>query len=139
MKRRIDLHGRPEEREVADGHLADIEYDTVEVEEHALAEMNVLTIVTIEGRLHPHRLASASKQVAKDRSSLAGFSFAGRVQGLAQIARPRAPRDQLGIERIIELARQHLLVLRTHSTRTATRSPDSDARRGSRESLSPGP
>src|SRR4051812_36520947 len=111
VHRRIDLHRRPEQRKAADTHAAHVEDDAVEVEEDALAKLDVCAVVAEEGRLHPHRLAAAAEQLAQEAPPFVLLPFARGVQVLAEIARALASRDQLEIERIVEVAGQHLVAL----------------------------
>src|SRR6185312_3309586 len=53
MGRRVELHRGAEHREVADRHGADVEDHAVEVEEDAVAEVDVGSIIAEEGRLNP--------------------------------------------------------------------------------------
>ena len=89
---REDLHARPEERVVADPHVADVEHDAVEVEEHPLAELDVRPVVAEERRLHPDRVAASAEQLAQDGPARVGLAFARGVQGLAQVAGASASR-----------------------------------------------
>src|SRR5262245_448397 len=57
MQRCVDLHGRSEQREVADPDRTYIQNNAVEIEEDPLSEFDVRAVVTVEGRLHPHRVA----------------------------------------------------------------------------------
>src|SRR5215211_6919310 len=113
----VDLDGRPEEGEVTDGHGTDVEHHTVEVEEDALAKANVFAIVTVERRLHPDGVAAGAKQVAQNRAAVVGLILMRRVQRLTQVARTDSSRNQIRIERIVELTRQHLVAFRGHGSR----------------------
>jgi hypothetical protein len=83
MHRRQDLNGRSEEREVADTHLAHVEHDAVEVEEHSLAELDVGAVVAVEGRLHPDRLSALAEQLRAKGSAELLIGFPRGVQRLA--------------------------------------------------------
>src|SRR3569623_1197428 len=102
MRSGVNLHGRAEEREVADLHLANIEHDAVEFEEDALSEQEVRSVVTEKRRLHPNRIASAAEKLLQDRSPPLLIALARRIQILAQVASAIARLDKLCIERIIE-------------------------------------
>jgi hypothetical protein len=110
----VDLHRRTEERKAADAHLADVQHDAVEVEEHPLAQLDVRAVVAEEGRLHPHRVPSRTEQFAQDSSPFLVLRFARGVQRLTEISRMRPSRNQLGIERVVQLSGQHLLMLCLH-------------------------
>src|SRR5688572_31838282 len=58
VERRQNLHAWAKERVITDAHEADVEDDAVEVEEHALAEIDVRAVVAEERRLHPDRVAA---------------------------------------------------------------------------------
>ena len=66
----VDLHRRAEEREVADRDRADVEHDAVEVEEDALAELDVRAVVAEERRLHPDAVAAAAEELLQDAPPL---------------------------------------------------------------------
>ena len=56
----------------------------------------------------------------QNRASVVGLILVRCVQRLTEVARADAPRDQIGIERIVELARQHLVAFRGHGNRRRT-------------------
>jgi hypothetical protein len=55
------LYRWAQEREVTNLNATYIQDHTVEVEENALAEFDVTTVVTEEGRLHPNGLATPTE------------------------------------------------------------------------------
>ena len=63
MSARVNLNGWTKERKIAYPHLANVEYDAVEVEVDPSAEIDVAAIITIERRLHPDRITAAAKQL----------------------------------------------------------------------------
>ncbi|HEU5186200.1 MAG TPA: hypothetical protein VFU01_16620 [Gemmatimonadaceae bacterium] len=109
-----DLHARPEERVVADPHGTDVEHDAVEVEEHALAELDVRPVVAEERRLHPHGVAAAAEQLAQDRAARLDLAFARGVESLAEVAGAFSSGDELGVERVVQLTDQHLRTFGWH-------------------------
>ena len=86
VRRGVDLHRGAEEREVADGDAADVEHDAVEVEEDALAEMDVRAVIAVERRLHPDRVAARAEEVRQDAAAQLGVAFAGGVEVAAEVA-----------------------------------------------------
>jgi len=48
----IDLDGRPDHDMVADIHLITIQNGTQDVQKDTIADMNVLTVAAVEGRLN---------------------------------------------------------------------------------------
>src|SRR5690606_40503093 len=70
VRRRVDLHGRAEERERPDAHGADVEDHAVEVEEHPLSELDVRAVVTVERRLDRHRVPARPEELARDPPTL---------------------------------------------------------------------
>lgn len=114
MRRRVDLHGRAEERAVADRNLADVEHDAVEIEEHTLAEMDVRTVVAEEWRLHPDAVATAAEELFKDATSLVLLRFARRIEVLAEVSSTIAHGDELGVERVVEFAGEHFFEFGGH-------------------------
>jgi hypothetical protein len=115
VQRRIDLHRRSEQSEIADPHRADIQDDAVEVEEDAFAELDVRAVVAIERGLHPDALAALAEQVAQDATTFRFFGLARGVELLTEIACTRASCDQLRIERVVHLTCQHLLAFSRHA------------------------
>src|SRR5690242_10184282 len=114
MHGRVDLHGGPEQGVAADSYAADVEHHTVEVEEDALAQLDVGAAVTEEGRLHPHRVAAGAEQLDEDAATLVLVRFTSGVEVPTENASTLAPRDQLGIERIVQVASEHLLAFGGH-------------------------
>lgn len=80
MKWRVDLHRRSKESEIPDRDGADVEHDAIEVEEDALAEVNVLAVVAVEGRLHPDGVAAGAKKPAEDGAALVAIALASGIQ-----------------------------------------------------------
>ena len=70
MRGGVDLHGRAEQRVVADADLAHVEHDAVEVEEALAAEVDVRAVVAKERRLHPDIVAAGAEQLAQDAPPL---------------------------------------------------------------------
>src|SRR5690606_28674720 len=114
MQRGVDLHGGAEQREAADPHPADVQDDAIEVEEHPLTELDVRAVIAIERRLHPYGVAAGAEQRFEDAAALLYRILPAAIERLAQIAGPVACVDQLGVERVVQLARQHLLPLAAH-------------------------
>jgi hypothetical protein len=57
-----------------------LQHDTVEVEEHALAELDVGAVVAKERRLHPDGVPAAAEQLTQDLSPGVLVAFACRVE-----------------------------------------------------------
>jgi hypothetical protein len=62
VRGRVDLHRRPEQREVANLDHAHVEDNAVEVEENPLAKVDVGTVVAEERRLHPNRIPTFAEE-----------------------------------------------------------------------------
>src|SRR5690606_37318974 len=90
----------------------------VEVEEDALAELDVRSVIAEEGRLHPDRLTAAPEQLAQDRASHLGLAFPRGVQGLAEVAGALATGDELGVERVVQFTGEHFLTFAGHHVPT---------------------
>ena len=121
VQRRVDLHRRSKQGEVADPHRTDVQDNAVEIEEHPLAELDIRTVVAIERRLHPHAVAALTEQVAQHAATFRLLRLARGVELLTEITRPGTRRQQLGIERVVHFARQHLLALSGHHRGTVSR------------------
>src|SRR5690606_4724476 len=115
MRRGVDLHGRAEKREAADADMAHVQHDAIEIEEHALAELDVRAVVAIERRLHPHGLAACTEELAQQVAPLLLGGFRRGVQRPAKLPRAVAACYELGVPRIVGLAGQHLLALGPHA------------------------
>src|SRR3954468_13569614 len=79
----VELYRWTEQGEIADPDPADIEHDTVEIEEHPLAGLDVCSVVAIERRLHPYRVAALPKQVTQNAAAPLLLGLAHGVQVLA--------------------------------------------------------
>src|SRR5690349_7876327 len=91
MRGGVNLHSRTEHREVSDADRTDVEHHAIEIEEHALAETDVVAVVAVERWLHSDGIAAAAEQLAQYLPSLLYFGLARRIEGLAQSrARERA-------------------------------------------------
>jgi hypothetical protein len=66
MPRCVDLDCRAEQGKIADADLAHVQDHAVEVEEHALAELDIRAVVAEERRLHPHRATTLAEQRAEN-------------------------------------------------------------------------
>ena len=86
MHRRQTLHGGAEQREVADLHRAQVQHHTIEVEEDALAELDVRTVMAEERRLLPHCLSAGTKQLGENATPLLLLRFARGID----VEAPRA-------------------------------------------------
>src|SRR5262249_54396694 len=75
---------------------------------------DVRAVVAVKRRLHPDRLAAGAEQSGDDPSSLLDVTLPGRVEVLAEVAGPVAGEDQLGVERVVQFAGQHLLAFAAH-------------------------
>jgi hypothetical protein len=106
---RIDLNCGTKKGEAADPHLAYVEHDTIEIQEHALTEQDVLTVVAEEGRLHPNRIAASAEQLAQNVSASLSVNLSRSVQLLAEIPRAIPSVSELGIKWIVQLSGEHLL------------------------------
>src|SRR5205823_14246200 len=104
MERRVDLHRRSEQGEVADPHRTDVQDNAVEIEEHPLAEFDVQSVVAVERRLHPHRIATPAKQFAQNAAAALALRLARGIEVLAEITCARTRRDELRIEWVVHLA-----------------------------------
>ena len=109
MHWRVDLHRRAKQCVVTDSHMADIQNHAIEIEEHTLAQLDVDAVVAEERRLHPHGVSTCAKQLTEDATPFLLLRLSGRIQRLAEITGALSPRDELGIERVVHLAGQHLL------------------------------
>jgi hypothetical protein len=114
MQGRVDLHRWSEEREVANPHETHVEHDAVEIEEHPLAEFDVNPVVAKKRRLHPHRVAALAEQVAQNATTLCFVHLARGIELLAEITCPLPSGNELGVERVVHLAREHLLAFSGH-------------------------
>ncbi len=110
----VNLHRRAEQREVAYRHLAHIQHHAVEIEEHALAEIDIRAVIAEKRRLHPHALPALAEEFHQDTSSLLLVGFAGGVEILTEISRPVAGVHELWIEWVIEFACQHFFAFASH-------------------------
>jgi hypothetical protein len=63
MERREDLNPRSKLTIIANGHLAYVENDAVEIEEHPLAKLNVSPVIAVKGWLHPDAVSSLSEDL----------------------------------------------------------------------------
>ena len=61
MHRCENLHAGAEQSVVAYPDFTYVEHDTVEVEEHPLTEVDVRSVITVERRLHPRRIATRTE------------------------------------------------------------------------------
>ena len=138
MQRRVDLHRRAEETEVADLHGADVEDHAVEVEVDAAAERDVGTEVAEERRLDVDLVTAGGEELLQDRTARRIVRVADRVQRVTEIVRARARRDELRIEGVIELAGEHLLALGAlrHASSMALLRPREVERRDTRQTTS---
>lgn len=59
-----------------DARRAHVEHHAIEVEEHAFAQVDVLAVVAVERRLHPHAVAAGAEQFSQNSASLVGFTLA---------------------------------------------------------------
>ena len=109
MHWRVDLHRRAKQCVVTDAHVAHIQNHAIEIEEHTLAQLDVDAVVAKERRLHPHGVSTCAKQLTEDATPFLLLCLSGRIQRLAKITGARSPRDELGIERVVQLAGQHFL------------------------------
>jgi hypothetical protein len=100
----VDLHRGTEQGEAADGDAADVEHHAVEVEEHALAQLDVVAVVAEERRLHPDAASAAGEQLEQDAAAFILRRVGAGVEGLAQITGPTPAGDKHGVHRIVELA-----------------------------------
>ena len=85
VRGRVDLNRRTEEGEVTDGDLGDVQHDAVEIEENALAEDDVGSVVAIERRLHPGCLAACPEQGAENMTACRLLALARYIELLAEI------------------------------------------------------
>jgi hypothetical protein len=76
----IDLHGRPDHDMVADMHRITIQNGTQDIEKDMIADVDVLTVATVEGWLNDRILTDLSQQLLED-----ALSFG---HGLARIVEP---------------------------------------------------
>ena len=56
MRGRVDVHARPQKAPAADAHLAHVQDHAVEIGVNAIAQVDVVSVVTVKRRLH-HRLS----------------------------------------------------------------------------------
>jgi hypothetical protein len=66
-----------------DAHPAHIEHHAVEVEKHALAELDVRAVVAVERRLHPDGVAALTEQRLQNPPALGLRGFRRGVQRLS--------------------------------------------------------
>ena len=93
MRRRIDLHGRSDQRVISDRYLAYVEHDAVEVEKALLPKQDIRAVVTVEWRLHPDVVASRREQFPQNPPAVVVLSFARSIELLAQVPRPSTGAD----------------------------------------------
>ena len=98
MRGRVNLNCRAELRVFANSHLAHVEHDAVEVEEHPLPEQDVRAVVAEKRRLHPDCLTPGPEQVSQDTPPLVLLGLAGRIEGLAEVASPLTGWDEFRVE-----------------------------------------
>src|SRR6185312_6331995 len=118
MQRRVDLYRRTKERVASDANRTDVQHDAIEVEENALAELDVAAVVAKERRLHPYGVAARAEQVAQDASARFLFRFARGIQCLTQVSCPLSRCRELGIRRIVQIASQHLVAFARHGRKS---------------------
>src|SRR5690606_19671688 len=110
MHRRVNLHRWTEQRKIANRHRHHIQYHAIEVEENFSPERDVTAVITKERRLNPG-FGRGVKQFRDDLVSLNKLRRNGRIKLCTQLATTLSFLRQLGIQRIIKLARQHLFFL----------------------------
>src|SRR5215475_6895102 len=101
MHRSVNLYRRTKEGEAADEDRTNVEYDTIEVEEHPLAQLDVRTVIAEERRLHPYGVSARTEQFAKDLPPFLLLRISRGIEGLAEIARKRPSCCQLGVRWVI--------------------------------------
>jgi hypothetical protein len=89
--------------------VAHIQNHAIEIEEHALAQLDVDAVVAEERRLHPDGVSTCAKQLIENATPFFQLCLSGRIQRLAEITGALSPGDELGIERVVQLTGQHLL------------------------------
>src|SRR5690348_12349810 len=114
MQRREDLDAGSEQGVVADADFAHVEDGAVEIEEHPGAEMDVRAVVAVEGRLHPHAVATGAEQFLEYAAPSALLRVLASVQRGAQRSRALARSREFRIARVVELAGEHFLALGAH-------------------------
>jgi hypothetical protein len=77
-------------------------------------KLDVRAVVAVEGRLHPDGVAARAEELEEDAPPVLLLAFARGVERLAKVAGALAGDDELRIERVVQLTRQHLLTLATH-------------------------
>jgi hypothetical protein len=95
----VDLHSRPDHRVLADMHLVAIQDGALDIQIDMIADINVLTVAAMEGRLNDRILTDLSQQLPQD-----GFSFGrgcGQVVALQQFLGLLALSLQFRIETVV--------------------------------------
>lgn len=106
MRRRVDLHGGPEQDIAADPHVGGIEH-AIEVEEDAIAQSNLLAVVAVERRFYANRFADRAEQF-RIKGMSRGFVGGRRIDSMQQLPSLLARQDELGVGGIIKFAAEHL-------------------------------
>jgi hypothetical protein len=70
VRRRQQLHARPNQRARPHSYLGRIEKDAVDVDERVRADVDVLTVIAEERRLDPDAVAESTEQLAKNALTL---------------------------------------------------------------------
>ncbi len=109
VRGRVNLNRRAEQGEIADSHLADVEHNAVEVEEHVLTQHDVRAIVAEERWLNPDALPPGPEQLSQQMSAFLLLGLAGRVQGLTKVSSPFTGCDELRVQGVVQLPGQHFV------------------------------
>jgi len=107
-----NLHARTDLRARTDPHWHYIEHSASEIEKHALAEVNVIAIVTVERRSDRRAAPRVTKPFHQQRMTLRPGSCRCAVLAVEPRSGARRVRDEFRIVGDIELACQHPLLLR---------------------------
>ena len=109
MRRRQQLHPRPDEAPVADRHRAHVEHHAAEAHVEPLAGGDARAIVAMKGRLDLDARADMRQQLAQDRLAGGRAGGIGGVEPMHQRPRAGARLGKLRIGRVVELASEHAL------------------------------
>src|SRR5690606_10325240 len=102
--------------EIANGDRGHIKHNAVEVEVDLLSQLNVDSVVTEEGGLHPYGIAALPQQLLQNPISLLPVGFTRNVQPLKQSPRTGARQNNIWIVRVVKRSTHHLFPLGQHDT-----------------------
>src|SRR5579862_6018092 len=137
MHRSVDLDSRAEQRKATNAHRTHVEYDAVEVEEHPFPQFDIRAVVAEKWGLHPHCIAAGTEQFPQEAPPLVLVCLAGCVEGSTEVSSTFAGSNQFGIQRVVQLPREHFLPLVFHDAFIPSRRDTHLRREGTNTSRSP--